>query len=90
MPTDDKTGRKVQCIQNKDAICLTENEANYVYKKVEQGNFINTETMKQEIELMKLTEIDTKDDNPYKRVTLNKVYWDEEKNDTNGKLVNSK
>ena len=46
---DDKTGGKVSYIQNKDAICLTENQASYVYKKVEQGNNINTETMKHEI-----------------------------------------
>ena len=31
-------------------------------KKVEQGNIINTETMKHEIEQEKLTEIDREDD----------------------------
>ena len=50
LPIDDKTGGKVNYIQNKDAICLTENQASYVYKKVEQGNINNTETMKHEIE----------------------------------------
>ena len=70
---DDKTGGKVSYIQNKEAMCLTENQANYVYKKVEQGNIINTETMKCEIEQEKLTEIDREDDNPYKKVILNKV-----------------
>ena len=56
-------------------MCLSEKQANYVYKKVEKGNVINTKTMKHEIE----QEIDKKDDNPYKRVILNKVYKEEDK-----------
>ena len=52
-------------------MCLTENQASYVYKKVEQGNIINTETMKHEIEQEELTELDSKDDNPHKKVILN-------------------
>ena len=75
---DDRTGGNVSYIQNKDAICLTENKASYVYKNVEQGN-INTETMKHEIEQEKLTEIDREDENSYKRVILNKVYKEEDK-----------
>ena len=74
LPIDDKTGGKVSYIQNKEAVCLTENQADYVYKKVEQGNIINTKTMKHELEQEKFTEIDREDDNPYKRVILNKVY----------------
>ena len=72
LPIDDKTGGKVSYIQNKEAMCLTENQASYVYKKVEQGNIINTETMKCEIGQEKLTEIDREDDNPYKKVILNR------------------
>ena len=79
LPIDDKTGGKVSYIQNKDAMCLTENQASYVYKKVEQGNIINTETMKHEIEQEKLTEIERENDNPYKKVILNKVYKEEDK-----------
>ena len=50
-------------------------------KNVEQGSSINTETMQQEIEQEKLaeTETDKDHDNPYKKVTLNKVYQDEDK-----------
>ena len=44
-----------------------------MYKNVEQGNIIKTETMKHEIEQEKLTEIDKGDENPYKKVILNKV-----------------
>ena len=36
-------------------------------------------TMKHEIEQEKLTEIDRGDNNPYKKVILNKVYKDEDK-----------
>ena len=54
---------------------MTEKQASYVYKKVEEGNIINTKTMKHEIE----QEIDREDDNPYKKVTLNKVYKDEDR-----------
>ena len=74
LPIDNKTGGKVSYIQNKEAMCLTENQASYVYKKkVEQGNIINTKTIKHEIEQEKLTEIDGEDENPYKKVILNKV-----------------
>ena len=65
--------------KGKAAICLTENQANYVYKKVEQGHIINTKTMKCEIEQEKLTELDREDDNPYGKVILNKVYKEEDK-----------
>ena len=54
LPIDDKTGGKDSYIQNKDTMYLTENQASYVYKKVEQGNIINTETMKCEIEQEKV------------------------------------
>ena len=52
-----------------------------MYKKVEKGSGINTGTIKQEIEQKKLgeTETDRENDNPYKKVILNKVYQDEDK-----------
>ena len=56
-------------------MCLSEKEANYVYKKVEEGKVININTMKNELK----QEIDREDDNPYKRVILNKVYREEDK-----------
>ena len=62
-------------VKNKEAMCLSEKQANYIYKKVEKGKIINTNTMKHEIE----HEIDREDDNPYKRVILNKVYKEEDK-----------
>ena len=60
LPIDSKTGRKICYIKNKEAMCLSEKQANYVYKNVEEGKVINTKTMKHEIE----QEIDREDDNP--------------------------
>ena len=57
-----------------------EEQTKYVYKKVEQGSEINTETRRQEIDQEKLTEIKTgeKDEiNPYQKVVLNNVNKDE-------------
>ena len=64
LPIDSKPGGKVNYTKNKNAICLSEKQANYVYKKVEEGKAINTYTMKNEIE----QDIDRENDNPYKRV----------------------
>ena len=75
LPIDSKTGGKVSYIKNKKATCLSEKQANYVYIKVEEGNIINTKTMKHELE----QEIAREDDNPCKRVILNKVYKEEDK-----------
>ena len=89
LPIDDKTGGKVSYIQNKEAMCLTENQASYVSKNVGQGNIINTETMKHEIEQEKLTEIDREMTIHIKKVILNKVYKEEDKTMQMGKLANS-
>ena len=64
LPLKSKTGGKVMYMQNKDDICLTERQADHVYKAMEKGNIINTKTMTNEM---------TQDqgDNPYK---LNNVY----------------
>ena len=56
-------------------MCLSEKQANYVYKKVEEGEDINVNTMEHELE----QDLDREDDNPYKKVVLNKVYRDEDK-----------
>ena len=67
LPLKSKTGGKVTYVQNKDDICLTERQADYVYEVVEKGNMINTKTM-----TSKITQ--NQDDNPYKRVVLNNIY----------------
>ena len=69
----------VRYIPDKEQRCLTEDQARYVYKKVEMDEVINVETIKQEIEDNKMTrnrlnEEDTTKTNPYQVVILNKVY----------------
>ena len=61
---------------DRNAICLMQKQTKYIYKKIEQGSEINTETMRQEIDQEKLTEIETEKEgeiNPYQRVMLNNV-----------------
>ena len=53
-------------------MCLTEKQTDYVYKAVEEGNVINTKTMTCET-------MQNQDDNPYKKVILNKVFREEDK-----------
>ena len=54
-------------VQNKEDICLTERQADHVYKVMEKGSIVNTKTM-----TSKMTQ--NQDDNPYKRVVLNNIY----------------
>ena len=51
---------------------LTEKQTDYVYKTVEEGNIINTKAMMYET-------VQNQDDNPYKKVVLNKVFREEDK-----------
>ena len=37
LPSKEKTGGKVNYIQNKETMCLTEKQTDYVYKTVEEG-----------------------------------------------------
>ena len=67
MPLKSETGGKVTYIQNRDNTCLTERQADHVYKAVEKGHIVNTRTMTSEM-------TQDQDDNPYKRVVLNNVY----------------
>ena len=53
-------------------MCLTEEQMNYVYKAIEEGNIINTKTMTCET-------MPSQDDNPYKKVILNKGFRQEDK-----------
>ena len=72
LPSKEKTGGKVNYIQDKETMCSTEKQTDYVYKTVEVGNIINTKTMTHEI-------VQNQDDNPYKKVVLNKVFREEDK-----------
>ena len=74
LPTKDKTGGKgkVNYIKNKEAMCLTERQADHVYKVIEKGDMINTKTMTCET-------VQIQDDNPYKKVVLNEFFKEEDK-----------
>ena len=66
-PLKSRTGVKVIYIQNKESLCLTERQADHVYKAIEEGTIFNTKAKTSEM-------IQRQDDNPYKRVVLNSVY----------------
>ena len=67
LPLELNTGGKVMYIRDKESLCLTERQAEHVYKAMEKGNMINTKDM-----INKMTH--DQGDNPYKRVVLNNVY----------------
>ena len=48
-------------------MCLTERQADHVYKVIKKGDMINTKTMTCETAQIQ-------DDNPYKKVVLNNVF----------------
>ena len=80
LPLKSKTGEKVMYIQNRDDICLTERQADHVYKAIKRGNIINAKTMTSEM-------TQNQDDNPYKRVVLNNIYKNTRELPRNKKLV---
>ena len=53
-------------------MCLTERQTDHVYKTIEEGNMINTKTVTCESMTCETAQI--QDDNPYKKVVLNKVF----------------
>ena len=48
-------------------MCLTKKQTDHVYKTIEEGNMINTKTVKCELP-------QAQDDNPYKKVVQNNVF----------------
>ena len=80
LPLKSKTGQKVTYVHNKESLCLTERQADHVYKAMEKGNMINTKIMTSEM-------TQNQDDNPYKRVVLNNIYKIPEKCPEMKKLV---
>ena len=67
LPLKSKKGGKVTYVHNKECLCLTERQADHVYKTMEKGNMINTKIMTSEM-------TQNQDNNPYKRVVHNNVY----------------
>ena len=63
-----KTGGLVRYFKDRENICLTPDQAKYIYKKIEQESIGNVETVKQEIEDDRLHEDNTDNEeevNPY-------------------------
>ena len=58
-------------------MCLTERQTDHVYKAIEEGNMINTKTMTCESVTCETAQF--QDDNPYKKVVLNKVFKEQDK-----------
>ena len=67
LPLKSKTSGKMTYVQDKESLCLTERQADHVYKAMEKGNMINIKAMTN-----KMTQ--DQGNNPYKRVVLNNVY----------------
>ena len=53
-------------------MCLTERQTDHVYKAIEEGSMINTKIMTCESVACETAQF--QDDNPYKKVVLNKVF----------------
>ena len=68
MPIGSKIGGEIKYTKNREAICLTKKQANHIYKKVKEGKPVTVNTAPQGLD----QGIDREDDNPYKRVILNK------------------
>ena len=77
LPLDSKKDGNITYVQ--DARCLTEDQTKYIYKKVEQGSDMNTETTKQDIEQEEMTGIRSngENENLYQKVVLNILYKQE-------------
>ena len=63
LPMTDKTGGKGNYIKNRETMCVTERQADHVYKVIEKGNMINTKMMTCETAQIQ-------DDNLYKKLVL--------------------
>ena len=79
MPLGPKLGgenidRKISKGENTDKGYLTTKQANYIYRKVELGNLINKNMMRQEIDQdIELDKMDdtSGDENPYRELIVN-------------------
>ena len=69
-----KIGGLVQYVKDRENICSTEDQAKYIFKKVEQESIVNVEIIKQEIEDGRLDKdnIDNEEEvNPYQNIIIN-------------------
>ena len=69
-----KIGGPVKYVKGKENICLTADQARYIYKKVEQKGIVNKDTIKQGIEEDRLNknDIDNEEEvNPFHNIIIN-------------------
>ena len=73
LPLDSKICGQVGHVKPNVGQFLTRQQANYIYKKVETGEIINTDTIQQEIEQEQLNIIDDTNSktNPYQELIIN-------------------
>ena len=79
LPLNTKISGQARYIKDKEAVCLTEDQVKYIYKKVETENILNVDTIKHEIEEDKLENMDDTNGemNPYHGIITNKVEKDD-------------
>ena len=68
MPLKLKIGGPVRYVKDREHICLTTDQAKYIYKKVEQEGIVNVETIKWEIEYDRINKDNIENEeevNPY-------------------------
>ena len=76
MPLNTKIGGPARYIKDKEAICLMNDKAKHIYKKVESEGIVNLDTIKLEIETDKLDNNNNLEEdkiNPYHDIITNKV-----------------
>ena len=77
LPLNMKIGGPVKYAKNKDAICLTKDQARHIFMKVESEGTVNVDTIEQEIEEDKLSKDNTDEEvNPYQNIIKNSVHKD--------------
>ena len=79
MPLNTKIGGQARYIKDRGAICLMEDQAIHIYKKVETENIVNIDIIKQIIETGKLDKMDDNNGkiNLYHEIITNKVEKDD-------------
>ena len=74
LPLNTNIGRQTKQIKNKETKCLTEDQAQHIYKKVESGNKVNIDTINQEMgQDFNILDDISGDINPYHKIIVNNV-----------------
>ena len=79
MPLNTKIGEPARNIKDREAICLTNDQARHIYKMAESESIVNIETIKQVIEADKLDNDNNREEdeiNPYYEIITKKVEKD--------------